>query len=162
MKTGVITLAAFLAAMACAAGDTDTHKKLKSIFIRHVVFKNTDLNSVVRYLGQESRKLDYSGKGVNFAVRGNASKQKKITLELSNIPLGEVVRYVCLLGGLDYKIERNAVVIGPKGSLGGAMSRQTFHLPKHVLDSLDKKYPKGKKKDDGWKGILDGDDLFEK
>ena len=168
MKASVFVLAALFAGVSvCQAGEADTQKKLKSIVLKQVEFKDTDLNAVVRYLSQESRRLDYSGgKGVNFIVRGNASKQKRINLELSNVPLSAVVHYVCLLGGLDYKIERNAVIIGPKGSLGGAMNRQTFRLPRNVLDALAKMEAAGKKKGadkkDDLGGVMDGSIFFEK
>ena len=160
MKTLLCAFLALSVSSVVSAGDADTWKKLKTIVVREISFKDVDLNAAMRYLRQESKRLDPSGEGVNFIVRGGKTTAKRrITLELNNIPLGDVVRYVCLLAGLDRKIERGAVIMGPKGSLGGPMTRQTFRLPHHVVDALGKD-PKGKKQDKD-SDILTDANLFD-
>jgi len=45
--------------------------------------------------------------------------EAKITLRLSNIPLGEAVRYTADLANMEYQVEGNVVVISPSTSSAG-------------------------------------------
>ena len=89
-------------------------KKLNSIIIDHVEFEDADPIAIFKLLRIRSKKLDTEGKGVNFIFKGLNNHEATITMELDNISLAELIKYVCLSGGLVYKVDRFAVVIMPK------------------------------------------------
>ena len=62
------------------------------------------------------------------------AKNDSISLKLSNIPLIEVIKYVCKVKGLTYRIDDNAVVINSKGNV--TLKRKVFQLSRS-LDMID-------------------------
>ncbi len=62
------------------------------------------------------------------------SKNDTISLKLSNIPLIEVIKYVCKVKGLTYRIDDNAVVINSKENV--TLKRKVFQLSRS-LDMID-------------------------
>jgi len=44
----------------------------------------------------------------------NAAGERTVTMSMNNIPLGEVIRYVCMGAGLKYRVEPSAVIIADK------------------------------------------------
>ena len=58
---------------------------------------------------------DPAKEGVNIAFKNSAgTKIPTVSIDLTNIPLSEIVRYVCADAGLKYRIEPDGVVIGPQ------------------------------------------------
>lgn len=89
-------------------------EKLDTLIVSKVDFDRATINSVVGYLSRESKILDNEDehKGVNIVLRlSNPSVVKPITLSLDEVPLGEVIKYVCLAAGLKYKIDDYGVVL---------------------------------------------------
>jgi hypothetical protein len=89
-------------------------KKLNSIIIDKVEFEDEKPIAIFKLLRIRSKELDPTGKGVNFVFKGLNEHKSLVTLKLSNIPLAEVIKYVCLSGNLMYKVDTYAVVIMPK------------------------------------------------
>lgn len=96
--------------------------KLKTIVIPKVQFKDTALKDVLNFLRQKSVELDRAEKdpakrGVNLVLRPGGKPDvidTPITLNLTNVPLGDAFRYTADLGGLDYRVNGPSVVIQPK------------------------------------------------
>jgi general secretion pathway protein D len=89
-------------------------QKLSSIFIPSIDFTGASIEDATSFLSSESKRLDPDHKGVNFIIQPEASTSAKpITLQLSNVPLGEALRYVCQLAGVKDKVEDYAVSIVP-------------------------------------------------
>ena len=57
-------------------------------------------------------------------------KKDTITLKLSNIPFIEVIKYVCKVKGLTYRVDDNAVVISSKENV--ALRRKVFQLSRNL------------------------------
>jgi len=57
-----------------------------------------------------------------------------ISLKLSNIPLIEVIKYVCKVKGLTYRVDDSAIVINSKGNV--TLKRKVFQLSRS-LDMID-------------------------
>jgi len=93
-------------------------KKLYSIKIDKVKFEDEKPLAVFKFLRMRSKELDPAGKGVNFVFKGLQKHKSLVTLDLSNLPLAEVIKYVCLIGDLVYKVDEYAVVIMPKPPKG--------------------------------------------
>lgn len=89
-------------------------KKLNSIVIEHIEFEDSDTQTVFKLLQVRSKDLDPEGKGINFVCKGLKDHKTLVTLKLDNLPLAEVIKYVCLAGDLIYKVDDYAVVVMPK------------------------------------------------
>jgi general secretion pathway protein D len=89
-------------------------QKLSSIFIPTIDFNGASIEDATSYLSSESKRIDPEHKGVNFIIQPEASTSaKQITLQLTNVPLGEALRYICQLAGVKDKVEDYAISIVP-------------------------------------------------
>jgi len=61
-------------------------------------------------------------------------KRDTITLKLANVPLIEVIKYICGAKGLTYRVDVNAVVISGKGTV--SLKRKVFQLSRS-LDMIE-------------------------
>lgn len=61
---------------------------------------------------------------------------RTVTMSMTNIPLGEVVRYVCLAAGLKYKIESHAVLIADKNEPLDLMELRFYSVEAGVFDTI--------------------------
>lgn len=89
---------------------------LKDIKIPQITLEEASPQSVFKLLRQLSKKNDPKGKGINFILKGLKKHPYTISLELKDLPLGDVIRYICMTGNLSYKVEDFAVVIMPRKS----------------------------------------------
>ena len=91
--------------------------KLDAIVIPQMQFHEAKLTEAVEYLRRKSQDLDTSTtdpnqKGVNIIVKaGGKTAEARITLDLKNLPLGEALRYVAQLSGLQLVVEPHAVLL---------------------------------------------------
>ena len=74
-----------------------------------------------------SRQLDTSEpnqaqRGVNFILQGASASTVLISLDLTNVPLSEVVKYTADLAGMSYRVEEAAVVFLPGSKDSAAKS----------------------------------------
>ncbi|HWB58894.1 MAG TPA: STN domain-containing protein [Chthoniobacteraceae bacterium] len=128
--------------------------KLNRIIIPQVKTNDATLGNIIEYLHTRSIDLDTTEtdparKGVNIVLKldpapavapgmpTNSPGDKKITLSLTNIPLAEVLRYVCELSGLKYRVISNAVVLMPLTQAGGPYT-QEYKLPDAMLADIKK------------------------
>ncbi len=102
-------------------------KKLKAIIIDKVSFEEVSIPTAIRYLRQCSKEKDPEKTGVNFVLLGKINKTTGVsesaaadtevtplTIELDNLPLETLIRYICRQANLKYRIDDNAVVIASK------------------------------------------------
>lgn len=91
--------------------------KLKTIILPSVAFTNATLEEAVEYLRIKSRDLDTAPgltKGVNILLRNGDKPAPTITLDLREVALGDVIRYVAELAGLEMRVEPFAILVAPK------------------------------------------------
>ena len=93
------------------------YDKLQKIMIDKILFETTDIQSILARLAALSKENDPEGVGVSIIPPPDiAVRSRKIPyLELEKVPLMEVLKYVCELAGLKYKIEDRAVLVGTEG-----------------------------------------------
>ena len=92
-------------------------EKLTKIIIPNIEFEGARLIDVMTFLVQKSQELDGKEsdplkKGVNVVIdpgSGPAVNDQLVNIKLSNVPLGQVLRYVASQVGLKPKVERYAV-----------------------------------------------------
>jgi general secretion pathway protein D len=138
---------------ATAARQADLTKKLNSIIIPDINFRDAVITDVVGFLSAESRRLDPDRVGVNIVLQLGESapapaapmpgtegtpeaapessamggpEVRKVTLSLQKIPLIEALKYVTQVAGLKFRIEPSAVLILPKEAPEGDMIVRTY------------------------------------
>jgi general secretion pathway protein D len=129
--------------------------RLNGIVIPRVDFRDATVRQAVGFLQQRSRDLDTSEdaperRGVNIVLKLPAasapapasleiegesaapagfSADSRITLNLSNVPLYEALRYVATLAGLKVKVEPFAVSIVPLSEPTDTLQQREFKVP---------------------------------
>lgn len=93
--------------------------KLKTIILPSVAFTNATIEEAVEYLRIKSRDLDTAPgltKGVNILLRNGDKPAPTITLDLREVALGDAIRYVAELAGLEMRVEPFAILVAPKST----------------------------------------------
>ncbi|MFM8808983.1 MAG: Amuc_1098 family type IV pilus outer membrane protein [Chthoniobacterales bacterium] len=124
--------------------------RLNRIIVPRVDFRDAPIQEAVSFLREQSRALDSGegGQGINIVVEmprrsapvvptteGEESTaappafSDRITLNLSNVPLYEVLRYVALQAGLKVKVEPFAVSVVPLDKMTDALEVREFKVP---------------------------------
>jgi beta-lactamase regulating signal transducer with metallopeptidase domain len=93
--------------------------KLKSITIDKVAFDKEDVATILQFFADKSKELDPDKKGIAF-VLGDLSHitpqdhvHREVTLALENVPLIDLLGYVCSQTNLKCSIEGNTVYFKP-------------------------------------------------
>jgi len=115
-------------------------EKLRSLIIPRVEFIEANLTEVVEFLTAQSQRLDPAGGGVNIVLddggQGTNLNQRRVSVNLSTVPLGDVLRYVTELSSTRYRVDEYAVRILPR-SAGQQESLRTvtFRVPPTFISS---------------------------
>ncbi|MEZ5386417.1 MAG: M56 family metallopeptidase [Prosthecobacter sp.] len=97
--------------------------KLDHIILPRVVFKDASLEDAIDFLRLKSRALDTTTtdekrKGVPILVRKGEKPAGTVTIDLTDVPLKEALKYVTELAGCQYRLTPYAVIVeqtgGPK------------------------------------------------
>jgi len=123
------------AAAAGAGADESIHDRLQRIVIPRISCRNAPVRSVVDSLKKLAKEADELGEGVNivYLPDGEAGKSRSdgagqtITMELDSVPVGEVIRYLCLGAGLQYRVENHAVTISRPAKHAPEPMRMKFY-----------------------------------
>ncbi|MES2597253.1 MAG: M56 family metallopeptidase [Verrucomicrobiota bacterium] len=103
-------------------------KKLQSIIIPRVQFRDATLEEALEFFRAKARTLDTaetdtSKRGVNIVLKTKEASQTKISLDLTNVPLEEALKYTTELANVDYWIEGSAVAITAKAKTSGGQAQ---------------------------------------
>lgn len=122
--------------------------RLKQMVVPVVDFQDISLEEAVRRVRILSRErdlnqLDQTKRGLNFVMRlGNEGggfaaqiRDKKVNLQLRNVPLSTVLDYVCQQTGTYWKEERYAVIIRPEGTESEDYETRTFRVAPGFLEN---------------------------
>ena len=91
---------------------SDLRHKLDDITIHELNVRDATVMDVIGLLQTESQKVSADKTPINFVWQApEASKTAKLTLNLHNIPLGDVLKYVTEGAGLRYRADAHAIVI---------------------------------------------------
>jgi hypothetical protein len=96
----------------------DQEKSLAAVILPKVEFREATLGSALDYLKQAIAKASDGKQAVNFVaqVPEEQLKTQPVTLNLTNIPATEALRYLGGVAGLEFRYEKYAVVVKAKGS----------------------------------------------
>jgi beta-lactamase regulating signal transducer with metallopeptidase domain len=78
-----------------------------------VQFQDATLTEAIEFLRIKSRELDPEKKGLNILVKPGGDPTASITMQLSNVPAYEALRYVAELAGCKLTVEGDVFVITP-------------------------------------------------
>ena len=96
-------------------GMSSLSERMANMVMPNIDFNQVDIQSAVKFLNQESKRNDPDGLGVNIILsltNEELASVPKLSLSLRNLPLTEVVRYMCQKCGLKYRVQAQALVIG--------------------------------------------------
>ncbi|MFT3991968.1 MAG: tetratricopeptide repeat protein [Luteolibacter sp.] len=123
--------------------------KLKRIIFPRAVLSQATLEEAVDFLRTKARELDTTetdpnNKGVNITLNLIDApaeviakiRAAKIDLNLSNIPLAEVLRYIVNETGTDFTTDDYSVIITPAGATVSNLVMRTYRVPPDFITSL--------------------------
>ncbi len=136
--TGAASALALLAICATAqlsgADEAATHgsklrDKATAIILTKVKFKDATLAQAIEYLQIKSTELDPQHAGLNLVIeKPDHEKGALISLDLTNVPVSEALRYVASLSNRVVRYEALATVVAPKPAAGEMVTR-AYKLP---------------------------------
>jgi general secretion pathway protein D len=91
-------------------------EKLSRLVLQEVSFTDANIQAVVKFLAQESKRVDViDGTGINIVLgidEAEIDNVPLVTMNLENMPMNEVIRYLCQMCNLKYRIEEQVLTIG--------------------------------------------------
>ncbi len=116
----------------------DTAEKAASLIIPHIEFKQIPPKEVFAVLRRRAKDLDPEGYGINFVFKFSASgakafQRRRITMTMDNIPVSELIEYICMGIGFKCSFEENAVLIFDPKAATGEMQTRIYHLEAGVM-----------------------------
>ena len=113
-------------------------KKMHTIVFSHFEMKEATVETVFKYIKTRAQELDPEQEGINFVFRYDEDSKKSgrktlITAELKNIPVGDLIRIICRLADMKYKVDKHAVVIADKSVPLEQMETRVYRLDPAVL-----------------------------
>lgn len=90
------------------------HAKLARIVYPRFEFEDADIAAVLRLLNNRNKDYDPEREGIviNSGLRPEDSERIRVSMSLNDMPLGELLRYICQETGLKYRVDENSVFIG--------------------------------------------------
>ncbi|MFA6291800.1 MAG: hypothetical protein WC637_08470 [Victivallales bacterium] len=144
----VISFILLLLSFSLTAADepsSSARYKLATLKIKSIELNDTKLSDAIAIIKDLSKKADPEGKGVNISfmapkdVKGKTLDPVIDDISLTDIPLKDVIRYVCEATGMSYRAERGSVMIFPKNKADDKMETRTFKIRADAVDSMEKK-----------------------
>lgn len=130
-------------------------ERLNKIIFPSVDFREAAISDVVKFLGDESRRLDPDKVGVNFVLGAGVptsapapaaegappppaapSSIRPVTLSLKNIPMIEALKYITQMANLKYRVDANAVLILPFDAPDTAMITRSYPITAGALKTV--------------------------
>ena len=125
-----------------AANFVSVKNKLDRIIIPKIALDQSSLEEVLDFLRLRSAEndtleLDPTRKGVNFTLNlgpaDSLAAQKirstRIDLQLSNVPLSQVLKYICDITRTSYSTDDFSVIISPSGVSSPDLISRTYRVP---------------------------------
>ena len=93
----------------------EQQKQLAAVILPQVQFREATLGAALEFLKQQVSKVSGGKTAVNFVVQlpEEAANTTKVTLNLNNVPVTEVLRYIGTLANVTFIYEKFAVVVRP-------------------------------------------------
>lgn len=118
-----------------SSGISYIQEKLRRIVIPNVRFEDISLEEALEFLRLRAMELDSieadpSRKGINIVCRQLPGPMPVIkSLQLNNVPVGQVLKYICENTKMSYKTDDFAVTVMPMTDGGDELFTRTFPVP---------------------------------
>jgi hypothetical protein len=91
-------------------------RQLAGLVIPQIQFKEATLGSALDYLKKAADRQSNGKIGVNFVVQLPPEKvnTQQVTLNLSNVPFSEALKYLGTVASLDFVYDKYAIIVKPK------------------------------------------------
>ncbi len=115
--------------------------KMNRIIFPQVQFSGASLEEAIEFLRVKSRDLDTqemdpARKGVNIILNtGDTPVTSSISIDLTNVPMSEALRYITDLAGMKYKVDAYAVQVVPLSATNQEMYQRIFRVPPDFLSA---------------------------
>ena len=123
MKVTLLLPVLVLLAATVANASTDwsterkqTERKLDSIVIPEIRFKDTPVREAFAFLAQQSTEHDQGStqdeRGIQIILKIDENAEDTlVNLDLDNMSLREALRYTCMLAGLKFQADNRVVIV---------------------------------------------------
>jgi type II secretory pathway component HofQ len=86
-------------------------RRASEIVIPKVDFDETELRQAIDDIAAASRQVDPRKKGLNILLGPGVDPSTRVTLQLQNVPVANVLKYVAEFARLDSRTDGNAIVL---------------------------------------------------
>ena len=130
-----------------SSGISYINEKLRRVIIPNIAFDDVTVEEAVDFLRLRASELDTlesdpTRKGLNIVLRQPQDAPSALgalrikSLRLSNIPIGQALKYICDATNLRYKVDDYAVTLVPRTETGNEMFARNFVVPADFRDRL--------------------------
>jgi hypothetical protein len=127
-----------------ASGMNRIMERLRTTIVPVADFENATVEEAVHYLRMIAASADPTGKGFNFVIRrprnadlaSDPGALRIDRLHLRNVPIAEVLRYICEKTRLRYMVDDYAITFTPATETGEDLINRTFTVPPDFLSKI--------------------------
>ena len=99
-------------------GGAATEKALAQLIIPQIQFKEATLGSALEFMKKKAAELSGGKQAVNFVVQPGVDQTGTVvTVNLTNIPFTEALRYVGELANITFQYQKYAIVVRPRSAV---------------------------------------------
>jgi hypothetical protein len=119
--------------------------KIETMKIEKIELKNIKLSAAIELIKSLSKKADPEGNGINISfIAPKDEKNRRLDpvindISLTNVPVKDVLRYVCEATGMTFRAVKFSVMVYPKNMDGDKMETRTFKIRPDTINSIEKK-----------------------
>jgi general secretion pathway protein D len=127
-------------------GTQSVSRKLEEIRIPSINFRDATVREAIDFIKQRSVALDTeesdpNRKGINIVLKldptlAGADAGTRITLALTDVPLGEALRYIATAANLKIKVEPYAVAIVPTNEQTDVLITKEYKVPPGFVSQI--------------------------
>ncbi len=127
-----------------ARGTTAINRKLDTIRIPSIDFREATVREALDFLKQRSRDLDTdepdpNRRGINIVLKldpASADAGQRITLSLTDVPLREALNYIATAASLKTKVEPYAVAVVPLSERTDVLITKEYKVPPGFISNV--------------------------
>ncbi len=116
--------------------DQEVYARMEKIVFPTISFDDADIMAVVRFLNNRGKTFDPDKVGVNITTGMDSrtiEQLSRITMDFKQIPMSEVLRYICQDTGLKYRVDGDGIFIGTEVN---EMQVRNFQIRGDLISSI--------------------------
>lgn len=110
--------------------------KLRKIVLPIVDLEGASLEEVVEFLRVRSRELDPQKRGIDIVLKASAElKAKPVTINMSSVPMEEVLRYATEMTNTIYRVDDFAITISSHAEQSAVITSKMYRVPPDFIQN---------------------------